>query len=120
MTTGAVVIRWGATVPGREAKGLEVFGAAVERFEQYAKSGRIHSHKEFFALTGRSGGFMIAEGDVAELQQILVDPETLALNAKAEAIVSDFEIQLYGGGTDQSVQELMGNYMGAMQELGYM
>jgi hypothetical protein len=120
MATGAVVIRWGAGVTGREAKGLEVFGAAVERFEQLAKSGRIHSHKEYFALTGHSGGFMIIEGDVDELQNLLVEPETLALNAKAEAIVSDFEIQLYAGGSDQAVQEVMGTYMTSLQEIGYM
>jgi hypothetical protein len=120
MTTGAVVIRWGAGIPGRETKGLEVFGAAVERFEQHAKAGRIHSHKEYFSLIGKAGGFMLVEGEVDSLQQILVEPETLALNAKAEAIVSDFEIQLYGGGSDQAVQELMGNYMTSLQEIGYM
>jgi hypothetical protein len=120
MTTGAVVIRWGAGIPGREAKGFEVFGAAVERFEQYAKSGRIHSHKEYMALTGRAGGFMIAEGEIGELQAMLAEPETLALNAKAEAIVNDFEIQLYLGGTDQTVQETMGIYVGALDEMGYM
>ena len=58
---GAVVIRWGASVPGREAKGLEVFGNAVMRFEEYLKAGRIHSHREFFSLTGQDGGFMIVE-----------------------------------------------------------
>jgi hypothetical protein len=120
MTTGAVVIRWGANIPGREAKGLEVFMSAIERFEQFAKSGRIHSHKEFIALTGKSGGFMIIEGDVDELQKILVEPETLSLNSKAEAIVGDFEIQLYGGGSDQAVQELVGTYTSGLAEIGYM
>lgn len=118
--TGAVVIRWGASIPGREAKGLEVFGKAIEQFEGYAKQGRVHGHREYIALTGRSGGFMIADGDVEELQKILVSPETLSLNSQAEAIVSDFEIQLYGGGTDQSVQELLGTYSGGLSELGYM
>ena len=120
MTTGAVVIRWGANVPGREAKGLEVFSSAIERFEGYAKTGRIHGHREYIALTGRAGGFMIVEGEVAELQKILVEPETLALNSKAEAIVTDFEINLYAGGTDKAVQELMTTYMGALSEIGYM
>jgi hypothetical protein len=117
--TGAVVIRWGASVPGRETKGLEVFGAGVERFEQLAKSGRIHSHKEYIALSGQAGGFMIIEGEVAELQKIMVEPETLALNVKAESIVQGFEIQLYGGGTDKSVQDLMGTYLTGLSELGY-
>jgi hypothetical protein len=92
--TGALVIRWGANVPGREAKGLEVFGKAIEQFESYAKGGKIHGHREFIALTGRVGGFMIVDGEVEELQKILVAPETLTLNSKAEAIVSDFEITL--------------------------
>jgi hypothetical protein len=118
--TGAVVIRWGANIPGREAKGLEVFGKAVERFEGFAKQGRIHGHREYFALTGRDGGFMIIEGEVDELSKIATEPETLSLNAQAASIVQDFEVQLYGGGTDQSTQELMGNYVASLQSIGYM
>src|SRR4051812_37052738 len=118
--TGAVVIRWGANIPGREAKSLEVFGKAIERFEGLAKQNRIHSHREYIALTGRLGGFMIIEGEVEELQRILVEPETLALNSQAEAIVHDFEITLYAGGSDQAVQELIGTYAGALSEIGYM
>lgn len=120
MTTGAVRISWGATTPGREAKALEIFGSAVARFEELAKAGRIHAHQEYFAITGGVGGFMIASGEVDELQKIMVEPETLALNVKAESIVADFEMQLYGGGTDQSVQEYMGSYMSALQEVGYL
>ena len=118
--TGAFVVRWGATIPGREAKALEVFGKSIERFEQLAKEGRIHAHREYIALTGRAGGFTIIEGEVEELQKILVEPETLALNSQAEAIVADFEQNLYAGGTDKAVQELMGTYVGAMGEIGYM
>src|SRR4029079_2171427 len=55
--TGAVLVRWGANIPGRERKGLEVFGRAIARFEQLAKQGRIHSHSEYIALTGEVGGF---------------------------------------------------------------
>jgi hypothetical protein len=120
MAAGAIKISWGASIAGREAKSLEVFGAALERFEGMAKSGRIHSHKEYFALTGRSGGMMMIEGDVEELQKILAEPETIALNSKAEAITHDFAIQLLAGGTDQAVQDLMGTYMASMQEIGYL
>src|SRR4051812_32504522 len=56
---GAIVVRWGASVPGREAKGLEVFANGVAQFEGHLKSGRIHSHKEFLSVTGHDGGFMI-------------------------------------------------------------
>jgi len=120
MTAGAITVSWGASIPGREAKALEVFGSAVARFEELAKSGRIHSHQEFFAVTGQGGGFMLVEGDLEELTKIAIEPETLALNAKAESIVADFRVQIYGGGTDQAVQEMMGTYMGALQEVGYL
>ena len=117
---GAIQISWKAGIPGREAKGLEVFGTAVARFEGLAKQGRIHAHQEYFAVTGTDGGFMLVTGELDELLKISVEPETLALNAQAAAIVQDFAIQIYGGGTDQSVQELMGTYVESLQQLGYM
>jgi hypothetical protein len=117
---GAIVIRWGQNIAGREAKGLEVFGTAVGHFEGLAKQGRIDGHQEYFSVTGLDGGFMIVDGDLAELAKIATEKETLALNAKASAIVEGFEITLYAGGTDQSVQELMGNYTSSMGDLGYM
>ena len=117
---GAIVARWGATIPGREAKSLEVFGKSLERFEGLAKEGRITGHHEYISLTGSNGGFLIADGDLGELQKILVEPETLALNTQAISIVQDFSINLYGGGTDAAVQELMGTYMTTMGEMGYL
>jgi hypothetical protein len=117
---GATVVRWGASIPGREAKGLEVFSQAIEYFEGLSKSGRVHGHHEYISLTGRAGGMMVVEGEVGELQKILAEPATLALNTKAEAICQDFEITLYAGGNDQTIQEVIGTYMGAMAEIGYM
>jgi hypothetical protein len=117
---GAIVIRWGGSVPGREAKGLEVFGNAVARFEGFLKEGRISSHKEFFSVTGGDGGFMIVEGETSELLAITAEDDTLRLNAQAAAIVQDFEVQVFGGGTDQAVQGLMGTYVNGLQEIGYM
>lgn len=117
---GATVIRWGAGIPGRETKGLEVFGTAIEYFEGLSKEGRIQGHREYFALTGKDGGFMLVEGDTSELLKIVAEPEILTLNAKAAAVVQDFEIQVLAGGTDQAVQELIGSYTAATSELGYM
>ena len=117
---GAVVIRWGTSRAGREAKGLEVFGSTVAHFENMAKQGRIHGHREYFSITGRDGGFMMLEGEVAELTRIISEEETLKINATASAIVHDFEIQVYAGGTDQTVSELTRNYAESVQQLGYM
>jgi len=117
---GCVVIRWGASIPGRETKGLEVFGKAIERFEGLAKQGRVSSHHEYISLTGRDGGFMLVDGAVDELLKIVTEPETLQLNAQAAAIVEDFELQVYAGGTDNSIKELIGTYTTGLQAIGYM
>jgi hypothetical protein len=117
--TGAVLVRWGAPIPGRETKGLEVFGKAIERFEQLAKKGRIHSHSEYISLTGAVGGFMLIQGEVDELQKILLEPENLALTSQAALIVADFEQNLYGGGSDQAIQQLIGVQLESLGALGY-
>jgi hypothetical protein len=117
--TGAVLVRWGAPIPGRETKGLEVFGKAIERFEQLAKKGRIHAHNEYISLTGTVGGFMLIQGDVEELQKILLEPENLALTSQASLIVADFEQNLYGGGSDQAIQQLIGVQLESLGALGY-
>jgi hypothetical protein len=117
---GAILITWKAGVPGREAKGLEVFGKAVERFEGLAKQGRIHAHQEYFTITGQGGGCMLVSGELDELLAISAETETLALNAQAGAITQDFTTQILAGGTDNSVQELMGSYMTSLQEIGYL
>jgi len=117
---GAALIRWGTARAGREAKGLEVFGSAIAHFENMAKQGRLHGHREYISITGRDGGFMMLEGEVTELTRIITEEETLKLNAQASAIVHDFEIQVYAGGTDQSVSELTRTYADSIQQLGYM
>jgi hypothetical protein len=117
---GAVMIRWGANVPGRETTGLEVFGRALNRFEGMTKEGRVHGHREYFSVTGRDGGFLLLEGEVEELTKILTEEETLKLNNQASAVVEDFEIQTYVGGTDQATQQLIGTYTSSLKDLGYM
>jgi hypothetical protein len=117
---GATVIRWGAGVPGREAKGLEVFGTAIEYFAGLEKKGVIQGHREYISLTGEAGGFMLVEGETKTLLGLLAEPEILALNSKAQAIVEDFTIQVFAGGTDQAIQDMIGTYTGAVGELGYM
>jgi hypothetical protein len=63
---------------------------------------------------------MLVEGDTKELLSLLAEPEVVSLNSQAEAVVNDFRIQVFGGGTDQAIQELMGTYSAAVGELGYL
>jgi hypothetical protein len=117
---GAVMISWGANVPGREATGIEVFGGALQRFETMTKQGRLEGHREYFSITGRDGGFMLLEGEVEELTKILSEEETLKLNSRASAVVEDFSIQAFVGGTDNTTQELIGTYTSSLKDIGFM
>ena len=87
--------------------------------EQLAKQGRIHSHTEYIALTGSAGGFMLVQGEVEELQKILLEPENLALTTQATMIVQDFEQNLYAGGSDQTIQQLIGVELDGLSALGF-
>jgi hypothetical protein len=117
---GAIMIRWGSAIPGREAASIEVFGRAVARFEDLAKQGRIHGHREFFSITGQESGFMIIDGELAELLKIVGEEDSIRLNVQAAAIVNDFGLEVFAGGTDQATQELVGTFSGSLRELGYM
>jgi hypothetical protein len=117
---GALMIRWGTTKPGREAAGLEVFGSAINRFENLTKQGRIHGHREYFSVTGLNSGVAVLEGEIEELTKILTEEEILSLNIQASAVVDDYEIQAYLGGSDQAVQQQIGTYTESLHDIGYM
>ena len=84
---GALIITWGGNVPGREAKGLEVFGKALAYFDELAKTGRVHGHKEYISLTGNIdevAGTMVVEGSVEELLKIQAEEKTRVLLTEAK------------------------------------
>ena len=117
---GALMMRWGPSIPGREAASLDVFGSVITWFETLAKSGRIHSHHEYFSVTGRFGGFALLEGELEELTKILAEEDTQRINDKAGAVVQDYEIQTYFGGSDQTIQQAVANYTTTLKDLGFM
>jgi len=63
---------------------------------------------------------MIVEGELAELLKIVAEEATLRLNAKAAAIVQDFEIQCFAGGSGSAVQGMIGTYTTSLAEIGYL
>ena len=117
---GALMIRWGASIPGREGTSLDVFGSAINRFETLAKQGRIHGHREYFSVAGDFFGFMLIEGELDELMKILVEDDTRKLTDQASTQVQDFSVEAYAGGSDNATQELVASYMTTLGELGYM
>jgi hypothetical protein len=123
MTTGAIVITWGAAVRGREAKALEVFGKALATMEGLAKEGRIHAHKEYVNISGNAttfSGFQLVEGEIEELLKLQVEDGFRRLQEEASNIVENFTVTFAIGGTDQAVQTEMTRYVEVLQGLGYL
>ena len=121
--TGAVMISWGKGTPGREQKALEVFGKALSHYDGLAKEGRIHGHREYFAMTGNvaeRSGFMVIDGELEELLKIQGEPETMRLITEANAITDNFSVTMCAGGSEATVQEQVGNFTEALSGLGYM
>ena len=120
---GALVITWGSNVPGRESKGLEVFGKALAHFDELAKKGRIHGHKEYLALTGnvdRLAGFMVVEGPVEELIKLQTEEATRALLIEGASIAKEFTATLTAGGDEQTLTSEITLFTKTQQGLGYM
>jgi len=120
---GALIITWGSNVPGRESKGLEVFGKALAYFDELAKKGRIHGHKEYLALTGnvdRLAGFMVVEGPVEELIKLQTEEATRALLIEGASITKEFTATLTAGGDEQTLTQEITLFTKTQQSLGYM
>lgn len=118
MTTGAILIEWGASIPGREMKAIEVFGMALEQSEKDLKAGHIHGHKEYFTVVGSRGGFQIIDGELDSLLAVVGDEDHRRLFDQCRNIVEDFSVSVYEGGSDATVQEGVTRYVDGMRELG--
>ncbi len=120
---GALIVTWGSNNPGREAKGLEIFGKALAHFDELAKKGRIHGHKEYISLTGNVdelAGVMVIEGPVEELFRIQTEEATRALLIEASAVVKNFNTTVTAGGDEQSLTHEITLFTKTQQNLGYM
>ena len=120
---GALIVSWGANVPGREAKGLEVFSKALAHFDALAKSGRIHGHKEYIALTGnvdKLAGVMVIEGPVDELLKLQTEEDTRTLLIEAASIAKDFTATITAGGDEQTLTHEITLFTKTQQSLGYL
>lgn len=119
MSNAAICIRWGAPIVGRETKGLEVFNAVMEYNARLEKEGKITALRTYITSNGNLGsfgGFMVTEGEVAQLRAVVDSNEFQMLLVKAQHCVSNMEVThcVSGSGIGQSIERLMT----ARKELG--
>jgi len=117
MANGAVIFTWGAPVRGREMKGLEVFGKALAFWDEKAKEGRIHGHREYFSLTGNATqqvGTMVVEGELGELLRIQTEDESMRIQTEAGQICENFTVQICEANSEDAINR----YVGTLQAMG--
>jgi hypothetical protein len=91
----ALYLCWGHAVPGREQKSLEVFSQAMEFNANLEKKGKIAAHRTYIATTGsmeRFGGFMVLEGTVEQLREVIDSDEWKNLRLRAEHVVKGIDV----------------------------
>jgi hypothetical protein len=114
----ALVTTFGGGIPGREAKGLEVFMDAVTFWGKHAADGKCAPPEVMFAEDG-SSGMLIVRGKSDALREIIESEEGEKLIAKAQMIVQDLKSHWYYTG-DEEMQRGTRIFSEAGNELGYM
>ena len=118
--TGALLIRWTGAVRGREGKALEVYGRALALYEGLAEAGQLAGHRDYMAITGGGGGFVLVEGTVSELMTLMASPQHLRIRDEAAAVLDGVDTQLFAGGTDTAAEAMVQAYAAGLADLGYL
>ena len=119
MANAALYIQWGQAVRGRETKALEVFSRAMELDETLKKQGKIAEHRTYISETGnlgRNGGFVILEGEVAQLRAVVDSEEWKSLLAQAYEVVEGLEVLHLATGDE--VQRTIARIVQARRQVG--
>jgi hypothetical protein len=94
MADAGLFLGWGAPVRGREAKGLEVFGEAIEFYGGQQQAGRIESFEAVLLEPhgGELGGFFLIRGSAEQISALRVDETFERLTTRASFIVEDLGV----------------------------
>ena len=114
----AIVTTWGATIPGREGKSLEVFMEFVQTLNKWAAEGKCSAPDVFFNADG-SEGMAIVKGKSNDLLEVWESDENQKLLAKGNMIVENLKAHFWYTG-DQEIQRGTQVFAEAGNELGYM
>jgi hypothetical protein len=119
MANAALYVSWGQAVRGRETKALECFMRTMEYYAGLQKQGKIAAHRTYITETGHlahRGGFMIIEGDVAQLRALVDSEEYKSLLFQAYEAVEGIEVNHLATGDE--VQKSVGRIVAARKQLG--
>lgn len=94
MADHGLFVGWGAVVPGREAKSLDVFGEVVELYGKLQADGRIESF-DVALLEPHGGdleGFALIRGTREQMEAVQTDPEFRSSLTKGAMVVQNLGV----------------------------
>lgn len=94
MAEAALFVGWGSPIPGREAKGLEVFNEALAYQGDRQQAGEIESFEVAFLTPhgGELSGFILIRGSEDQIGALLRREDFLRINTRAAMVVEDFGV----------------------------
>jgi hypothetical protein len=116
--TGAIVVTWGAAVPGRERQMLSTLSEALAYTERLQEQGRIDEVLLFVAKTGPNRDTLMLRGDLETLASLLADAEFEGILQDGMLVVQDLDVALWAGGTPNSVAEGLGVHADKLRSHG--
>jgi hypothetical protein len=117
MADRILFIGWGATVRGREQRGLDVFDQAVSFYGRCQQEGRIESF-DVILLDPHGGGlagYMELHGSMEQLDALRADREFRRILVDASLIVD--ELGIVGGFANSGVVEELALYREAIGQV---
>jgi hypothetical protein len=94
MAEAALFVGWGSPIPGREAKGLEVFNEALAYQGDRQQAGEIESFEVAFLTPhgGELSGFILIRGSEDQIGALLRREDFLRINTRAAMVVEGFGV----------------------------
>ena len=116
---GALMLSFGAVVPGRERLAVDLFVEVGRYLGRLMDSGVVSSFRPYFFADGAMhdvSGFFLLEGDREELDALRRDEEFVALLLRAGAATANVRVHTLLAGSDAG--RLVNLYREVRQELG--
>ncbi|GAA1714233.1 hypothetical protein GCM10009765_74080 [Fodinicola feengrottensis] len=116
--TGAVVVSWGAAIPGREAGMLRVLKQALGYVEQLRGEGRIEDSQLYVSKTGPNRDTLMLTGQLDRLAALLAEDDFEDLLQDGMLVVQDVQVALWAGGAPRAIAEGIDVHAGKMRDHG--
>jgi len=118
MANAAIVVMWGAHIPGRELKSLELFQEGMQFFAKLKEKGEIESVETVILRNPGADlvGFNIIRGDREKLLKVQNSPEARRFDFRSGLLFHNFRtVEAFIG---DGLQQMMTEWATVAKELG--